>query len=341
MSDERALVLEVEGLDVTFRRRRGPLTKPAAVRAVRDVGLKVRAGQTVGLVGESGSGKTTTARAILGLVPASAGTIRAGGFEPTAFGTKVPKGYRRVVQAVFQDPFGSLNPSMVVADIVAEPLDLHFDLDGAERRERIQDLLTSVGLAEHHAQRYPYELSGGQRQRVAIARAVSVEPALIVLDEPVSALDVSVQSQVVNLLEDLQERTGVAYLFVAHDLAVVRHASDRIVVMYHSRIVEEGPADRICDAPEHPYTKALLAAVPVPDPARQTAQRALRRSLSVTTGEAPPADGCPFAPRCPLRMDVCDAVFPPWTSLASGGGIACHAVGETTAETPVQHSTSS
>lgn len=319
-----APVLDVRGLSVTFTSKRGLWSAAKSVHAVRDFDLRVDPGQTVGLVGESGSGKTTTVRAILGLVPSSGGVVRAGGFESTSFGKSVPRDYRRAVQAVFQDPYGSLNPTMVIDDIVAEPLVLHFGTTGPALRRRTAELLEAVGLAAHLGRRYPYELSGGQRQRVSIARAIAVDPRLIILDEPVSALDVSVQSQVVNLLDDLQQQTGVAYLFVAHDLAVVRHASERIVVMYRSRAVEEGPADRVCDQPQHPYTQALLAAVPVADPVRQREQRLLRQSLSRPAQGKPADGGCPFAPRCPFRMEICATVFPEWTDVPGGGRVACH-----------------
>jgi oligopeptide/dipeptide ABC transporter ATP-binding protein len=319
-------LLRVRNLTVAFTgRRSAPWRAPATTVAVDSVGLDIAPGETLGLVGESGSGKSTTARAILRLLRPDAGTIEAAGFRVDAFGRRVPAAYRRAVQAVFQDPLGSLDPTKVIGDIVAEPLAVHFGLRGPERAKRVADLLDQVGLAAHHARRYPYELSGGQRQRVSIARALAPEPRLIVLDEPVSALDVSVQSQVVNLLEDVRERTGVGYLFVAHDLAVVRHTSDRIAVMYRGRVVEEGPADRICERPAHPYTEALLAAVPDPDPARQRLQRRRRRELAATAaGPAPAPGGCPFAARCPHRMPVCTDTFPDWTDVTGGGRVACH-----------------
>lgn len=300
------------------------------VVAVNQIDLDLAAGQTLGLVGESGSGKSTTARAVLRLVDTAAGQIRAAGHDVERFGRRVPLGFRRAVQAVFQDPQGSLDPTKLIGDIIAEPLAIHFDYSKRSRRERVNDLLDQVGLSPQHADRYPYQLSGGQRQRVAIAKALAVEPELIILDEPVSALDVSVQSQVVNLLESVQERTGLSYLFVAHDLAVVRHASDEIAVMYRSRIVEQGPADRICDAPAHPYTQALLAAVPNPDPVRQAAQRARRRELRSRAAEiSPPVggatwDSCPFVTRCPHAMGICTTSFPDWSAVDGGGRVACH-----------------
>ncbi|TDC72018.1 ABC transporter ATP-binding protein [Actinomadura sp. GC306] len=323
-------LLRVRDLTVTFAGRRpAPWRRPATTVAVNGADLDIAQGETLGLVGESGSGKSTTARAVLRLLRPDRGTIEAAGFRVDAFGRRVPDGYRRAVQAVFQDPLGSLNPTKVIGDIVAEPLAVHFGLRGPERDGRVAELLDRVGLAAHHARRYPYELSGGQRQRVSIARALAPEPRLIILDEPVSALDVSVQSQVVNLLEDVRDRTGVGYLFVAHDLAVVRHACDRIAVMYRGRVVEEGPADRICERPAHPYTEALLAAVPDPDPARQRLQRRRRRELAVSPGTAAAAPaaaaaGCPFAPRCPHRMPVCTDMFPDRTSVPGGGRVACH-----------------
>jgi ABC-type oligopeptide transport system ATPase subunit len=214
-----------------------------------------------------------------------------GDYDVTGLGRKVPKSFRREVQVVFQDQVASLNPSIVVGDLIGEPLKLHFGMTAVARRRRVTELLEQVGLAAHHLERYPYEFSGGQRQRVVIARALASEPKLIVLDEPVSALDVSTQSQVINLLEHLQAETGAAYLLIAHDLAVVRHASRRIYVMYRSRIVEEGPADRVCEQPAHPYTELLLASIPDADPVRQRAQRTLRQELSVgqasVTGETP------------------------------------------------------
>jgi peptide/nickel transport system ATP-binding protein/oligopeptide transport system ATP-binding protein len=319
-------LLRVRDLTVTFpARRRVPWRRPQRTIAVRDATLDLAAGQTLGLVGESGSGKSTTARAILRLLRADGGTIEAAGFDVAGFGRRVPRAYRRAVQAVFQDPFGSLDPTMEIGAILAEPLTIHLDLDAAARRRRVGELLDAVGLTAGTRSRYPYELSGGQRQRVAIARALAVEPRLIVLDEPVSALDVSVQSQIVNLLDDLQDNTGVAYLFVAHDLAVVRHTSDRIAVMYRSRIVEDGPADRVCDHPAHPYTRALLAAIPDPDPVRQRRRRHERTHLQkIADDTATRPDGCPFAARCPHRMAVCDERFPGWTGVPDGGRVACH-----------------
>ncbi|MEZ5282731.1 MAG: ATP-binding cassette domain-containing protein [Acidimicrobiales bacterium] len=261
-------LLEIEDLSITFPGGRGalPWQRLPDVRAVQHVSLSVDRGETVGLVGESGSGKTTIGRAILQFIRPSGGTIRLGDFDVTGFGRSIPKPYRKAVQVVFQDPVGSLNPSMLVGDIIGEPLKIHFDMDERSRTKRAGELLEQVGLQSHHLNRFPYEFSGGQRQRIAVARALATKPDLLVLDEPVSALDVSTQSQVINLLEDLQKETGAAYLFIAHDLAVVRHISTRIAVMYHSRIVETGTADDVCERPTHPYTELLLASIPDPDP---------------------------------------------------------------------------
>lgn len=326
-------LLEVEGLTVTFEGRRGSLLSRARkpVHAVIDVDLSVAAGETLGLVGESGSGKSTIGRAILRLVAETGGSITVAGTDVSDFGRDVPRSYRRAVQVVFQDPFGSLNPSMTVGAIIADPLRIHDGLSGQQLKSRVGELLELVGLNAEFAERYPYEFSGGQRQRIAIARALSVQPDLLVLDEPVSALDVSIQSQVINLLEEIQTRTGVAYLFIAHDLAVVRHTSDRIAVMYRGRIVEEGPSDRVCDDPYHPYTKVLLASVPETDPDLQDAQRERRLELATDgSGEPPsgydPAIGCPFLPRCPVAVAACAESFPQWQPVALGGRVACFAV---------------
>jgi oligopeptide/dipeptide ABC transporter ATP-binding protein len=325
----RETVLEIQDLSVTFPGGRGlmPWQRLPDVRAVQNVSLSIARGDTLGLVGESGSGKTTIGRAVLRFISPCAGRIRVGDFEVTEFGRKVPRSFRRAVQVVFQDPVGSLNPSMVVGDIVGEPLRIHSGLTGAALLQRAGELLEQVGLQRHHLNRYPYEFSGGQRQRIAVARALATEPDLLVLDEPVSALDVSTQSQVINLLERLQRETDAAYLFIAHDLAVVRHVCNRIAVMYHSRIVESGPSEAICEEPAHPYTELLLASIPDPDPEVQAGRSVRRRELTIgiagAVGNAP-EDGCPFADRCPHVMDVCRESFPEFTPTLSGGEVACH-----------------
>ncbi len=323
-------MLEISDLTITFPGGKGqlPWQRQPDVRAVQGASLSIAPGETLGLVGESGSGKTTIGRAILRFIKPSGGAIRLGEFDVTQFGRSVPPEYRRAVQVVFQDPVGSLNPSMVVGDIIGEPLQIHFGLDSDARERRAGDLLEQVGLERHHLDRYPYEFSGGQRQRIAVARALATEPQLLVLDEPVSALDTSTQSQVINLLDALQAETGAAYLFIAHDLAVVRHISDRIAVMYHSRIVEQGPADQVCEQPRHPYTELLLASIPDPAPVVQPAKSKRRRELTVggelgATGNAPET-GCPFASRCAHVMDICHAEFPEPYPIDGGGEVRCH-----------------
>lgn len=324
-----APLLEIDDLTIVFPGGRGalPWQKLPDVRAVQHVSLQIDAGDTLGLVGESGSGKTTLGRAVLRFLRPESGSIRLGDFNVTGFGRSAPTEYRKVVQVVFQDPVGSLNPSMVVGSIIAEPLRIHFGMDSSAARERAGELLTQVGLQRHHLDRYPHEFSGGQRQRIAVARALATEPDLLVLDEPVSALDVSTQSQVINLLERLQRETGAAYLFIAHDLSVVRHTCHRIAVMYHSRIVELGESDDICERPAHPYTELLLASIPDPDPAVQHVKSQRRRELAQgmagASGRAL-SDSCPFAERCPHVMDVCRESFPEPVPTATGGTVWCH-----------------
>ena len=322
-------LLEVRDLTVVFPGGRGalPWQKRPDVRAVQHASISIGRRESVGLVGESGSGKTTLGRAVLRFVHPATGSIRLGDFDVTGFGRRTPRTYREAVQVVFQDPVGSLNPAMTVRDIIAEPLRINVGLSGTDLDDRSAELMDMVGLEAHHLDRYPYEFSGGQRQRIAIARALATTPDLLVLDEPVSALDVSTQSQVINLLERLQNHTGAAYLFIAHDLAVVRHVCQRIAVMYHSRIVETGPADEICERPTHPYTALLIASIPDPDPViqRQKSERrrALGRGVAGAAGAAP-ENACPFAARCPHVMDVCHTSFPEPVATASGGEVACH-----------------
>jgi oligopeptide/dipeptide ABC transporter ATP-binding protein len=318
----RLPLVSVRNLSVTFPgRRRGILRRAEPVRAVREVDLEIRAGETLGLVGESGSGKTTTAAAILRLVEPDDGTIEVDGFAEADLRPRVPLGFRRAVQAVFQDPNASLDPTKSIGQTLEEPLTIHFDLSKAQRRARVRELIEQVGLSTIHLSRYPYQLSGGQRQRIAIAKALAVDPKVIILDEPVSALDVSVQSQIINLLEELQRNTGVAYLLVAHDLAVVRHASDRIAVMYRSRIVEEGPADRICDEPAHPYTKALIEGIP--DPGSPNVNRRDRIAAG-RPGPDPGPGGCPFVGRCSQALSGCRETFPRGFAIERGGSVWCH-----------------
>jgi oligopeptide/dipeptide ABC transporter ATP-binding protein len=293
------------------------------LKAVDGVDLRVEPGQTIGLVGESGSGKSTVARLGLRLIEPSEGTVWLNGHDLARASRSGLRRMRRDAQMVFQDPFSSFDPLATVGSGLAEPLVTHFDLDRRQRSERIAELLTLVGLPEAHARRYPRQLSGGQLQRAAIARALAVEPAILVMDEPVSSLDVSTQAQIINLLHDLQDRLRISYLFIAHDLAVVRHMSDRISVMYLGRIVEEGPSNEVYERPNHPYTASLLSAIPLPNPARQRARRRI-----VLTGDVPsPLDvpsGCRFRTRCPYAMDVCAEQDPPAFTAASGTTTYCH-----------------
>jgi oligopeptide transport system ATP-binding protein len=294
------------------------------VRAVDGVSFTIRRGETLGLVGESGCGKTTTGRCILQLERPTSGSVRFEGQELTTLGAEALRVVRRRMQVIFQDPYSSLNPRMTVGQIVGEPLAVHGLVRGAAAQEaRVQELLRQVGLLSQHGRRYPHELSGGQRQRVGIARALALEPSLIICDEPVSALDVSIQAQIINLLEDLGRDLGLTYLFVAHDLSVVRHISDRVAVMYLGRIVELADRQTLYESPRHPYTKALLSAVPIPDPEVEA-----RRERLVLGGEVPsplrPPSGCAFHPRCPIAVPDCQRIRPELRDLGAGQEAACH-----------------
>ena len=313
-------LLEVAGLTKHFAVRRGLLGGTQLVRAVDAVSFQLEAGGTLGLVGESGCGKTTTSRLILGLERPTAGTIRFEGRDVQALDREGRRHYRRSVQAVFQDPYASLDPRMRVAAIVAEPLVINTALDRAARRRRVAELLDLVGLPERAADLFPHEFSGGQRQRIAIARALALEPKLVVLDEPVSALDVSIRAQILNLLRDLQKRLGVSYLFIAHDLAAVAHMSRTIAVMYLGQIVEWGDADAVALEPKHPYTKALFAAALPADVDAPRQEPAL--AGEVPSPLAPPS-GCRFHTRCPFVMAHC-ATDQPALRLEGGRQVACH-----------------
>jgi oligopeptide transport system ATP-binding protein len=318
-------ILEVRNLKKHYPVTSGVLTQRVVgvIRAVDDVSFVVREGETVGLVGESGCGKTTTARCILQLERPTGGEVLFEGKDLARMDEGELRAVRRRIQVIFQDPYGSLNPRMTVGQIVGEPLTVHgLVADRAAALARAADLLAMVGLSGNLADRYPHELSGGQRQRVGIARALALEPRLIVCDEPVSALDVSIQAQIINLLEDLQERFGLTYLFVAHDLSVVRHISDQVVVMYLGKIMEIADRRALYEEPLHPYTKALLAAVPIPDPTVEAT-----REHTVLKGEPPsPADppaGCVFHPRCPIAIAECSQGVPPLREVRPGHWAAC------------------
>ncbi len=315
-------LLEVRGLVKHFPVRRGFLGGVAGqVRAVDGVSFDVRPGEVLGLVGESGCGKTTTGRCVLRLLEPTAGEIRFEGTDIARLPRQRLRPLRRRMQIVFQDPFSSLNPRLSVGSMLSEPLAIHGIAHGARARERVAELLELVGLSPEHARRYPHEFSGGQRQRLGIARALAVEPRLIVADEPVSALDVSIRAQILNLLQDLQRRLGLAYLFVAHDLSVVEHVSDRVAVMYLGRIVELAAAPALYASPRHPYTAALLSAIPVPDPDRG-------RGRVVLEGDVPspirPPAGCRFHPRCPLARERCHREEPELLEVEPGHLSACH-----------------
>ena len=346
-------LLEVEGLKMYFPVTAGLLLKRkvADIKAVDGISFAVREGETLGLVGESGCGKSTTGRAILQLYRPTAGKVfmspprytshigaeengtaedaapdvAAGGpVDLTTLAGRNLRAYRRQMQMIFQDPYASLNPRMSVGSIVSEPMVIH-GLQKGRRKERVRELLETVGLNPYFASRYPHEFSGGQRQRIGIARALAVEPAFIVCDEPVSALDVSIQAQIINLLEDLQSDFGLTYLFIAHDLSVVRHISHRIAVMYLGKIVELAQSDQLYENPLHPYTQALISAVPIPDPALER-----RRERLILTGDVPnpiaPPPGCNFHTRCPIAIDICREEDPEWREVVDDHFVRCHRV---------------
>jgi len=318
-------LLEVRNLVKHFPVGGGMLAKAqGVVRAVDGVSFSIKKGETLGLVGESGCGKTTTGRCILQLERATSGSILFEGVDLVTLDDAALRAVRRRIQVIFQDPYSSLNPRMTIGQILAEPLEVHGIVREAKARaDRVRELLTQVGLLPQHDGRYPHQLSGGQRQRVGIARALAMEPALIVCDEPVSALDVSIQAQIINLLEDLQARYGLTYLFIAHDLSVVRHISDRVAVMYLGKMVELADRNALYEEPLHPYTRALLSAVPIPAPRLEA-----KRERTVLRGEGPsplkPPSGCVFHPRCPIAVDRCSAEVPPLREIRPGHWAACH-----------------
>jgi oligopeptide/dipeptide ABC transporter ATP-binding protein len=316
-------VLSVQGLVKHFPLKRGVIFSKVVgqVRAVDDVSFDIARGETLALVGESGCGKSTTGRLILKLLTPSGGSVRFKNQEIAGLGGDEMRRMRRHLQIIFQDPYASLNPRMTVGDILLEPMQVHQIGTPKEREERVGELLQVVGLLPEHARRYPHQFSGGQRQRIGIARALTVRPDLIVCDEPVSALDVSIQAQVVNLLQDLQGRFGLSYLFIAHDLAVVKHISDRVAVMYLGKLVEMADKAALYGNPRHPYTQALLSAIPRPDPGAE-------RQRIVRTGDVPsamkPPPGCRFNTRCPYAQDRCKTEEPALRDVAAGHRVACH-----------------
>ncbi|MCC3763559.1 ABC transporter ATP-binding protein [Glycomyces sp. TRM65418] len=321
----KAPLLEVEDLEVHFPIRRGILVERTVghVRAVDGVSLSVQPGGTFGLVGESGCGKTTFGRAVLRLEEPTAGRVRLGGDEVTALRGERLRRFRSKMQMVFQDPLGSLNPRHNVDMLLAEPLKVHGVGSREERRKLAVETLDAVGLPKSVLERYPHEFSGGQRQRLGIARALMLRPDLIVCDEPVSALDVSIQAQVMNLLDELQDEFGLTYLVIAHDLAVVRHLSDRVGVMYLGKLVEEADSSQIYERPRHPYTKALLSAVPQPDPEVEATRERIILKGDLPSPANPPS-GCRFRTRCPWAEDICAEVEPEWREAATGHRVACH-----------------
>jgi oligopeptide/dipeptide ABC transporter ATP-binding protein len=325
-SQSPALV-EVENVTKYFPITAGVFsTHVADVKAVDGVSFRIKSGETLGLVGESGSGKTTIGRCILRLLEPTSGTIRFDGENITKLDAKSMRAKRKEMQIIFQDPYASLNPRMTVGDIIAEPLQIHKLAHGAGVDAKVNDLLRTVGLSPYHANRYPHEFSGGQRQRIGVARALAVSPKFIVADEPVSALDVSIQAQVVNLLQDLQQQFGLTYLFIAHDLSVVRHISDRVAVMYVGKIMELADRDALYERPLHPYTQSLLSAIPIPDPRSEA-----RRERIILEGDIPspvrPPSGCRFHTRCPIAYERCKVEVP---ELLNYGDhfVACHKVQE-------------
>ena len=320
--DNREVLVKVNQLKKHFTVKNNRLLK-----AVDGVSFEIYKGETLGLVGESGCGKSTCGRTIMGIYQPTDGTVEFEGKDVGRMGKRQKKDFFRHVQMIFQDPYASLNPRMLVSNIIAEGIDIHGLLSGSEREERIYELLSLVGLNKEHANRFPHEFSGGQRQRIGIARALAVNPKFIVCDEPISALDVSVQAQVVNLLQDLQKQYGLTYLFIAHDLSMVRYISDRVAVMYLGSLVETAQSDELYSNPLHPYTQALLSAIPIPDPKTQN-----ERQRIVLEGEVPspidPPSGCAFRTRCAKAMDICAAETPMWKEVKEGHFTACHLYNE-------------
>lgn len=325
MSENNNVILNVENLVMHFPIYHGVIRRQVgAVHAVDGVSFNIKKGETLGLVGESGCGKSTTGRAVLQIYKPTAGSVYFNDTDLTKLSKEEMRKMRRHMQMILQDPYASLNPRMTINDIVGEPLLVHNIARGSEVRERVAELLELVKLNPAYASRYPHEFSGGQRQRVGVARALALQPSLIICDEPISALDVSIQAQVVNLLEELQQKLNLTYLFIAHDLSMVRHISDRVAVMYLGVIVEIASRYELYEHPLHPYTQALLSAVPIPDPNRE------KRKRIILEGDVPspvnPPSGCRFRTRCPLAQSICAEVRPEFREISEGHWVACHMV---------------
>ncbi len=323
MAEEQEKLLEIKNLKKYFPVKEGVFRKTVAhVKAVDDISFFIKRGETLGLVGESGCGKSTAGRTILRLLEATEGEIWFEGKNLLDLDKKELREMRKEMQIIFQDPYASLNPRMTVADIVGEPIDIHnLASSKKERNDRVAEILDTVGLGPEYMKRYPHEFSGGQRQRIGVARALAVDPSLIIADEPVSALDVSIQAQVINLLQDLQTDFDLTYLFIAHDLSVVKHISDRVAVMYLGKLVELADKKELFDDPKHPYTQSLLSAIPVADPTYE-------KERIILEGDVPspvdPPSGCRFHPRCPYAMDVCSEIEPEFKDYGDGHYAACH-----------------
>ena len=321
MKDKKEVLIEVKDLKKYFK-----VDKNAVLKAVDGVSFNIYKGETLGLVGESGCGKTTCGKTVMGLYQATGGEVLFQGKDIHSLNKKEKKEFTKKAQIIFQDPYSSLNPRMTVGDIIGEGLDIHQIVQGKEREEKIYELLETVGLNKEHASRFPHEFSGGQRQRIGIARALAIEPEFIVCDEPISALDVSIQAQVVNLLIELQKQKGLTYLFIAHDLSMVKHISDRVAVMYLGNMVEYAASDELYNKPMHPYTEALLSAIPIPDPEMEKEKKRIP-----IEGEIPspinPKPGCRFAGRCKYAKEVCRCEAPKLIEVEPEHYVACHMVG--------------